>query len=171
MLLFTCNHCRERFPTFHPAYVPPPAIAKDMEMLKHGKDGVAACNIEVASWDDLPPLDLADGVALCCTGTCLRCKRDEDEQLKDLGGDADQGQVVLLRSAENHMDPWHRFPRDAKDELKTLFDGATLVEAMLVALDHMQVNFVTISSTGLRKFRRNTLRFLRICHVSQSDCK
>ena len=30
---------------------------------------------------------------------------------------------------------------------------------MLVALDHMQVNFVTVSSSGLRKFRRNTISF------------
>ncbi len=54
------------------------------------------------------------------------------------------------------MDPCFRFPWD---DLKDLFDGATLVEAMLVALEHMQVNFVTVSSSGLRKFRRNTLSF------------
>ena len=53
------------------------------------------------------------------------------------------------------MDPCFRFPWH---DLKDLFDGATVVEAMLVALDHMQVNFVTVS-TGLRKFRRNTLSF------------
>ena len=68
MVLFTCNYCRERFPTFHPAYVPPPTIAKDMEILKHGKDGVAACNMEVAKWDALPPLEPKDGVAQCCLG-------------------------------------------------------------------------------------------------------
>ena len=33
------------------------------------------------------------------------------------------------------------------------------MESMLVALEHMQVNFVTVSTTGLRKFRRNTLSF------------
>ena len=26
MVRFDCNDCNERFPTFHPAYVPPPAI-------------------------------------------------------------------------------------------------------------------------------------------------
>ena len=83
MVLFTCNHCKERFPTFHPAYFPPPAIAKDMEILKHGKDGVAACNVEVADWDDMPPLEARDGVATCCSGTCLRCQRDMDEQLQN----------------------------------------------------------------------------------------
>ena len=75
MVLFVCNDCRERFPTFHPAYVPPPSIADDMEVLKRGKDGVAACNVEVATWDELPPLDAPDGVALCCSGTCRRCPR------------------------------------------------------------------------------------------------
>ena len=54
------------------------------------------------------------------------------------------------------MDPCFRFP---KDDLSDLFDHATMVEAMLVALEHMQVNFVTISRSGLRKFRRNTLSF------------
>ena len=73
MVVFTCNDCKERFPTFHPAYVPPPRIAKEMELLRHGKDGVAACNVEVAKWDELPPLQTVDGLALCCSGTCLRC--------------------------------------------------------------------------------------------------
>ena len=34
-----------------------------------------------------------------------------------------------------------------------------MVESMLVALEHMQVNFVTVSRTGLRKFRKNTISF------------
>ena len=53
--------------------------------------------------------------------------------------------LVGLRSAENHMDPCFRFP---SDDLSDLFAQATLVEAMLVALDHMQVNFVQISRSG-----------------------
>jgi len=155
MVLFTCNDCKERFPTFHPAYVPPPAVAKDMEILKRGHDGVAACNVEVSKWDELPPLEAADGVATCCSGTCLRCQKDMDEQLKDQGGDESRGQIVALLSEDNHMDPCFRFPWD---DLKDLFEGATMTEAMLLALEHMQVNFVTVSS-GLRKFRRNTLSF------------
>ena len=79
-----------------------------------------------------------------------------DQQLKDQGGDEERGQVVALRSEENHMDPCFRFPWD---DLQDLFAGATLVEAMLVALEHMRVNFVTVSTSGLRKFRRNTLSF------------
>ena len=126
-----------------------------MEILKHGKDGVAACNVEVSQWDELPPLGARDGVALCCSGTCLRCQRDMDEQLKDQTGAEDRGQIVAKRSEENHMDPCFRFPWD---DLKDLFASATVVEAMLVALEHMQVSFVTISS-GFTKFRRNTLSF------------
>ena len=154
MVVFTCNQCSERFPTFHPAYAPPPEIAKDMEILRRGKDGVAACNVEVATWDELPPLDAADGIALCCTGCCLRCAQDAKEQMLKLC--VERNEVVLRRSAENHMGPCFRFPWH---DLESLFAEATLVEAMLVALDHMQVNFVRVSSTGMRKFRRSTLSF------------
>ena len=113
--------------------------------------------MEVATWDELPPLYPSDGVALRCTGRCQRCQKDEEDQMRDLAvADCEGGQVVLLRSSENHMDPCFRFPWD---DLQDLFDKATVTEAMLVALDHMQVNFVRVSSTGLRKFRRNTLSF------------
>ena len=105
-----------------------------MEPLKRGKDGVAACNVEVSQWDGLPQLGAQDGVALCCAGTCLRCQRDMDEQEKDRGGDENLGPVVAKRSEENHMDPCFRFPWH---DLKDLFASATMVEAMLVALDHM----------------------------------
>ena len=54
------------------------------------------------------------------------------------------------------MDPCFRFPWH---DLEELFAHATMVEAMLISLDHMQVNFVTVSKSGLRKFRRNTLSF------------
>ena len=80
MVLFTCNECNERFPTFLFAYAPLLVFGKKMEVLKHGKDGVAVCSVEVASWDELPPFDAADGLALCCSGTCLRCQKDIDQQ-------------------------------------------------------------------------------------------
>merc|ERR1712032_1238046 len=71
---------------------------------------------------------------------------------------AGQGEAVgmVLRSHENHMDPCFRFPRD---DLQDLFDNATVTEAMLVALEHMQVHYVRVSASGFRKFRRNTLSF------------
>merc|ERR1712032_151 len=71
---------------------------------------------------------------------------------------AGQGEAVgmALRSRENHMDPCFRVPRD---DLQHLFDNATVTEAMLVALEHMQVHYVRVSASGFRKFRRNTLSF------------
>ena len=156
MLLFVCNDCNERFPTFHPAYAPPPAIAKDMEILKAARSGVAACNVCVAAWDEFPALHMPDGVAQTFSGTCLSCQRDMNEQARLQVADEGMADVVGLRSAENHMDPCFRFPYQ---DLNDLFAGATVVEAMLVALEHMQINFVTVASSGLRKFRRNTLSF------------
>ena len=55
MVLFSCNDCKERFPAFHPAYMPPAAIAKEMEVLRPQRDGLAACSTEVAKWDEFPP--------------------------------------------------------------------------------------------------------------------
>ena len=57
MVLFTCNECAERFPAFHPAYDPRDVPKLDVELLRRGKDGVAACNTEVAKWDEFPPLE------------------------------------------------------------------------------------------------------------------
>ena len=65
MVLFNCTVCMERFPTFHPAYEPPPSIAAKMEVLKRGSNGLAACSIEVDSWEEAPPFaetDLIPGV-------------------------------------------------------------------------------------------------------------
>ena len=138
MVLFQCGVCRERFPTFHPAYAPPPLIAQHMELLKRGNDGLAACCVEVAEWDELPPLDAPDGIAQCCYGTCARCRKEMDVLAKATGCE----EVVPRFSSQNHMDPLFRFPFS---ELKWLFDQSTLVESMLVALEHMQVNFITMS--------------------------
>ena len=94
-----------------------------MEILKKGAHGVAACSIEVARWDELPPLDWDDGVAPLHTGTCLRCQKDMDKQLQEQGGDMERAVIVSRRSERNHMDPCFRFPwQDFKD----LFDSAPL---------------------------------------------
>jgi hypothetical protein len=79
-----------------------------------------------------------------------------DKQLEDQGGDPCTAVIVPRRSADNRMDPCFRYP---VDDLKELFEHATVVEAMLVALDHMQVNFVTLRGSGLQKFRRNVISF------------
>ena len=63
-----------------------------------------------------------------------------DKLALDLG----RSNVIARRGEENHMDPLYRFPYN---EFKALFDDTTLVEAMLVALEHMQVNFITLTRT------------------------
>ena len=79
MVRFVCNHCRERFPAFHPAYEPPPHL--NMQLLGGGRKGsLARCNILVASWDTPPefPRSGRDGdgndIAATHTGVCLACK-------------------------------------------------------------------------------------------------
>ena len=54
------------------------------------------------------------------------------------------------------MDPCYRFP---DRELGELFAQATVTEARFIALEHMQMDFVTVSYTGLRKFRKNIISF------------
>ena len=72
MVLFSCNTCRERFPAFHPAYEPPSKLG--LELLKHGADGVARCNVEVARSDEVPSAPDAEALmAEECSGLCRRC--------------------------------------------------------------------------------------------------
>ena len=40
-----------------------------------------------------------------------------------------------------------------------LFREATDIEAMLVALEHMQINWITVNRTRLHKFFRNCISF------------
>ena len=55
------------------------------------------------------------------------------------------------------MDPVWNFPHE---ELARLFQSASLTESMFIALEHMQVNFVTASKrTRLNKFRKNVISF------------
>ena len=37
--------------------------------------------------------------------------------------------------------------------------NATVTESMLVALEHMQVSYVTVRKTGLERFKKNTISF------------
>ena len=55
--------------------------------------------------DELPALTGVDedGLASRCSGTCLRCQKDMEQQLRGLGGDEERGQLVALMSEENHM--------------------------------------------------------------------
>ena len=77
MVLFVCRCCRERFQTFHPAFVPPEDLS--LHLTARGGSGVAACNIEVARWEEVPPLPEvgpsggAADVADVYRGICLGC--------------------------------------------------------------------------------------------------
>ena len=86
MVMFNCKWCRERFPTFHPAYAPPRWLEKKMEILKKGRDGVAACDVSVASWDEVPLLPAAgseeDAIASVHSGVCLKCHKDIVKQYR-----------------------------------------------------------------------------------------
>ncbi len=123
---------------------------------------LADCDVQVASWDDVPPLHkpynpkgpLRACLAYECTGTCLRCHQDIDRQLQDNGGD--ESSVVPRFSHMNNMDPCWKFPHE---ELGDLFRSLSLVESMLVALEHIQISFVTIQKSRLHRFRKNVISF------------
>ena len=161
MVMFCCNKCNERFPTFHPAYRPPDDL--NMLLLKQPKTtknrfGPPVCSIEVAAWDEVPPLDETEAellVAKVYRGRCLVCDLDIKLEMKKHGYD-DEVDVVPMRGWRNRMDPCWRFPHQ---ELADLFAQATLDEAMFVALEHMQVDIVTVRWTGLHKFRKNVISF------------
>ena len=98
-------------------------------------------------------------VAKWYTGWCLSCHRDfskELQRLQKVDPNAQGDDVVPLRGWQNRMDPCYRFPHN---DLADLFAKATVTEARFIALEHMQIDFVTVSSTGLRKFRKNIISF------------
>ena len=154
MVMFRCLVCNERFPTFHPAYVPPAKL--DLHLLKRGAGGVAQCCVEVESWTELPPFeDESDGIAKRYTGTCVSCHKDMAAQI---GKETSTGEAIVpvpKRSFLNTMDPGWNFP----SQLAWLFRQATVTEACLVALDFMQVNFCTVRKTMMHMFRKNTISF------------
>jgi hypothetical protein len=154
MLTFRCRVCKEQFPTFHPARRPPADL--DLHLLKSSKKGVAACNIEVHCWDDFPGVDDKDAGRVF-TGRCLACHADIQRQLAALPASSlESSLVVPRRSYLNHMDPCFRFP---EDELRQLFDNAGLLESMLIAQFHMQVNYYTLQKSRLHKFFKNVICF------------
>ena len=147
LLLFHCQLCNERFVTFHPQHKP----AFQLECL-------ATYPCEVAQWDDEP--SERSKFAELYTGLCKRCITDAakvqgDQLLAGIG----------VWSTENNMNLLHGLSlteteQDFK-ELHELFNQATVVEEMLVALNHMQVSVCTVG-TGARRFNgmsnfRNTL--------------
>ena len=87
---------------------------------------------------------------------CYRDLRAELQRLQRTDPTAREDDVVPLRGWRNRMDPCFRFPHE---ELGDLFRAATVTEGRFVALEHMQIDFVTVRATGLRKFRTNTISF------------
>ena len=78
------------------------------------------------------------------------------EAVEELGEAAVAAAVVPKRSERNFMDPCWKFPYEDAGEL---FAQATVTEAMLVALEHMQVNWVTVGKSRLDKFFKNVISF------------
>ncbi len=149
MVMFRCLVCNERFPTFHPAYVPPAKL--DLHLLKRGAGGVPHCSVEVASWTELPPFrGEEDGIAKRYSGTCLCCQRDMDLQTSRADPGGADTVLVPKRSFLNNMDPCWNFPQ----QLEWLFRQATVTEACLLALDFMQVNFCTVRDSMTHMFRK-----------------
>ena len=110
-------------------------------------------------WDRLPPLDAPEEDLLLAEehrGVCLRCHVDVQGQRKLLGDSHGEEAVVPKFSYLNHMDLVFNFPHE---ELASLFAQATLTESMFLALEHMQVSFVTVQRTRLTKFRKNVISF------------
>ena len=159
MVMFDCTVCHECFPTFHPAYDPSDEI--DLQLMRRNKQGVAACSVEVAKWDDVPALHASAENSLVASkhaGICWACHVDMKNEIEILGG-REEG-VVPKRSYLNGMNPLYGFPGgSAGEELRRLFASATVLEAMLVALEHMQVNFVMARRTRLPKFVKNVISF------------
>jgi hypothetical protein len=134
LIRFDCVVCKERFAAFHPAYEPPNEVASKMEVLRPGWSGLAPCSVQVSTWHSMPEFEITDDLAPFHEGVCKRCQNDMDAQALQQEGVEGDACIVAKRSEDNHMDPCFRFP---SDDLQELFDGATMIEGMLVALEHM----------------------------------
>ena len=159
--MFQCNVCLECFPTFHPAY-DPSEIVPELELLRRNpRTGIASCSVEVATWDDIPPLRCSDEdllIASSHSGRCRLCDVDMQKQFEAEGGIEDR--IVPRRSYLNHMDPLYNFPLgSAGADLRELFTSATVFEGMLVALEHMQVHYATSKRSALMKYHTNVISF------------
>ena len=104
MVLFKCNVCSSRFPTYHPEVLPPLKLRT-----------TATCNVDVAEWDE-PPEHRNSTVASLHTGVCATCSRHL-KQVKDhpmLDG-------VNTFAAQNRMDPLMGFHGDVRLRKHILF--------------------------------------------------
>ena len=165
MVMFQCTICKERFPTFLPAYRLPDEL--DLDLLGRprtckGKARLPPCCMDLVTWEEAPPLEELQEEAIVVleyTGCCLSCHRDvrnELQKLQQVDPNAVEHDVIPLRGWQNRIDSCYRFPWH---DLADLFASATVTEARFIALEHMQIDFATASSTVLRKFRGDIISF------------
>ena len=157
---FQCKICKNRFVAFHPDHEPEPDMSLHI---------LTTYSNKVDTWDTLPPPGRSK-VATFHKGRCKRCA----DSLKKVEADDSLRNVVTF-SAPNMMDLLWGVPDvDASlgpDEARRLqalhycFDNATVVEEMLVALLHMQVDVCYLQQgrrhqyTGMPAFRKNIIAF------------
>jgi len=156
MIKFHCDVCDRRFPAFHPDHEPPFAL----DVLRH-------CSNAVAHWNEKP--GPPEHIAPTHTGICQKCC----DSLKRVEHNEDMQDVAIF-SAANKQLPLHNFPAMRRVDVldityQQLFEQATVCEAMLVAILHMQVNVCMfegrqVSRTGITRFRKNIICFPQ--HVS-----
>ena len=149
MVLFKCNVCNCRFPTFHPSFKPP----YELQCLKH-----TPILVDDANWDVRP--QERSTLATFHTGICQRCMKEKENVEKH-----PEYMGVELWSAQNQMGPLFGIDEVAvRKEYKYLFENATAVEAMLVALNHMQVDVCYVQGHRearghITTFRKNIILF------------
>ena len=160
MILFKCSVCKERFPAFHPDCQPADVLQT-----------TAHCSLAVHSWDRPPP------PVTIATGCCQRChaslqKVETDPLLKGVAAFSSANNMDFLDGMldENAQDLSPLPPLLSPDESRLrseylhLFQNATVVESMLVALAHMQVDVCYLRgqggrASGMTAFRKNIISF------------
>ena len=169
MILFRCNECKSRFPTWHPDF---PCPLDKLHCL-------ATCPIDVAPDDFDKKPSGENRFATFHTGMCLRCRRSLEKVKDDVVLEG-----VSAFSAKNNMDfvdgmddenilpdASRSLPLDPlflpdenrlRKEFQYLFENATVVEEMLVALNHMQVDVCYLRRTGLTGFRKISFPFRKM---------
>ena len=139
LVLFTCVVCKNRLVAFHPMHQP------DIDL-----DVVKSYRNEVAEWFTEPPAQ-RQKLASFHTGRCKRCvdslkKVEKDDALAGVATFSDKNMMNLLWGLPDvdnvdHVDRFLGTDEGALlKEMHDCFDNATVVEEMLVALLHMQVN-------------------------------
>ena len=158
LVLFKCVVCKNRLVTFHPDHQPSEQLTVTRTYLN-----------AVEEWHN-PTSSERTKTASFHKGKCQRC----EDTLRKVEKDTALAGIATF-SAENMMDLLWGLPDIDKPltpddskllaELHYCFDNATVVEEMLVALLHMQVDICYMRPgrrkqyTGLPCFRKNIIAF------------